>query len=546
MHNYKLILLLGIIMLPILAAPRVYASPITVTVTPGSQVVSEYSTATFAVGLSAPAPGILPTDQYSLVLTGLSYGSAGFSSPVIALSGALTGSTNLVIDATTLCPGTYSLQVTATHSGGPTYPGTPDSGTSVPFTLTVTPVGPPLQATVTTDKSAYRLNDKVTIQMSVNKPAIARLTILPPGGSPKVFGSFTLYGSTSKTLTADTVGRWSVTLECAVCSEYSSSVAYFDVSPDTYDVTITINGVPSDVSVGLKVDGTPQGAMGGTEIRKLTFKVDTQHVITLDPTVAGAAGVQYFSAQNTWSVTSTGSREFDYVTQYQLTVVTDPNGVAQVTGGGWFNAGTVVQTSQAPDSLTGDPGTKYAFKGWKIDGVLQSGNPISVTMDKPHTAVATYETQYQLIVDSAYGNPQGSGYYTSGSAATFSVTAPVGVIIQQVLTGWDGDFTGSSSTGSITMDKPHRVHANWVTSYFQAELLGAVVAAIVVVLLLLRRRRAAGPAMKKLLPSEAEAGAQPESDADTTGEMASVKCSSCSADVPAGEKFCENCGNAMT
>jgi hypothetical protein len=226
-----------------------------------------------------------------------------------------------------------------------------------------------------------------------------------------------------------------------------------------------------------------------------------------------------------------------------FTVATSPVGVAQVTGAGWIKAGSSIQTSQAPDTLNGSAGTKYVFKGWMVDGALQPGNPISIAMDKPHTAVATYETQYQLVVDSPYGDAKGAGYYANGTTATFSVTSPVGFLIQQVFVKWDGDFTGTSPTGSMAMDMPHRIHANWTTSYFQLYILVGVIAAVVVIaaLLLLRRRQTVGPAeMKPMPPASGESG-QPPVEAGS----GAAKCTSCGAGVPAGQAYCQNCGSKI-
>jgi len=541
----KLILLLGVILLSVLLpTTRVYA--ITVGVTPGSQVVSEFSTALYSISLGAPNyPNPPNPDTYLLTLSGLPSGSvfAFGTNPVPVPAGGATVPLTIDVASSGLCPGTYALSVTATKQG-PTPPGPPFDSSSGTFSLTVTPSGPPLSASVSTDKPAYRLNDKITILMNVNKPALARLTITPPSGTPKVF-NFILYGASSRTLTADVVGRWSVTMEAAVCSEFSSAVAYFDVSPDTYDVSLSLSGVPPDVSVGIKVDGNPQGTIGGSEIKKLSFKVETQHSISVDQYVPGAAGVRYFCSLNTWNVGSAGSKTFEYETQYQLTVTTDPDGVTQVTGSGWYKSGSPVQIGQVPDTLSGPAGTRYVFKGWKIDGAQQTGNQISVTMDAPHNVVAVYETQYQLIVDSAYGNPQGSGFYAAGSTATFSVTTPVGLIIQQVFVNWDGDFTGTSPTGSMEMTKPARVHANWGTSYFQLYILLAVLGVAIVAIFLLRRRRqgAAPPTTKPTpeMPAETETGEAPfELSSDA------AKCSSCGADVPPGQTFCQNCGAKMT
>jgi hypothetical protein len=167
-------------------------------------------------------------------------------------------------------------------------------------------------------------------------------------------------------------------------------------------------------------------------------------------------------------------------------------------------------------------------------------------MDKPHSAAAVYETQYQLIVDSEYGDPQGAGYYAAGSTATFSVTSPTGFLIQQVFTGWDGDFSGTDPTGTIAMDAPHRVHANWTTSYLQLGILAAIVVAIVVVLLLLRVRRRRGPAeTKEVPPAGGEQPPEGEMEGAATSGVGTLVCPSCGANVPMGQKFCENCGKPM-
>jgi hypothetical protein len=517
--------------------PIVHASPVVVTLNPSAQVVAQGTITTVAISLTA-AVG----NHYDLSLSGLLPGSSYSFSPNRVPTPSGSGNSNLKIDASSTplyCPGTYPYTVTATNTT------VPDSG-SASGSITVVQVGPPLSVTVTTDKSTYRIGDKATIQMSATRPAEARLTIAGPTGSPTVI-SILFYGpsaSLTRTLTLNAIGRYTVTLEADdFCSGFSSSVAYFDVTPDTYSVSVSLDGVPSTVSVPLTVDGQDQGSIGGGEIKSLSFKLDTSHTIMVSQYVDGDAGVRYFASQNTWTVGSAGSHTFQYTTQYLFTVNTDPSGVAQVTGGGWITAGSTVQTSQAPDTLAGAAGTRYAFKGWTVDGALQSGNPISLTMDKPHTAVATYETQYQLIVDSQYGDPQGTGYYASGSTATFSVTTPVGIMIQQVFTGWDGDFTGTSPTGSITMDKPHSVHANWTTSYFQLYILIGVLVAIAIVagLLLWRRRQSMAPPETKPTPPTTGEPEQPaEEQPPAIGET--VQCPSCGTDVPVGQTYCQNCG----
>jgi len=532
-----------LIVLSLILTPGVHAAPVTVQINPASQIVPQGTIAAYTVGLSGAGLGPPPMkDGFLLSLTGLVPGAGySFGSTRVSTSTG-SGSTGLTIDASSTplyCPRTYLFTVTATNS---TAPG--DSG-SASGSLTVVQVGPNLAFAVSTVKPSYRLGDKVTIQDSANRPATARLTVTPPSGSASIVYDV-FYGASTytHTLTVSTIGRYTVNIQGDdFCYTSNAATVYFDVTPNTYDVSISIGGVPTQLSIPLTVDGQTQGSIGGSEIKKLSFPLDTTHTITVAPSVDGDAGVRYTSAQNTWTVSSAGSHTFQYTAQYLFTVTTTPDGVTQVTGGGWFQAGASVQTSQAPDNVAGPPGTKYVFQGWKVDGVAQSGNPITLTMDKPHTVVATYQTQYQLVVDSAYGDPKGSNYYPADSTATFSVTTPSGFLIQQVFTGWSGDYTGTSPSASITMDKPHTVHAKWETSYLQLEILLAVLVAIgAIAVFLFWRRRQTGtpPETKPTPPMPTEPGGESQPLSEQAG-----KCSSCGAEVPTGQTYCQNCGSKI-
>jgi len=126
-------------------------------------------------------------------------------------------------------------------------------------------------------------------------------------------------------------------------------------------------------------------------------------------------------------------------------------------------------------------------------------------MNGPHTAVAKYSTQYLLTVNSpgGLGNPQGGGYYDAGSTAQFSVSSPVGVLVQQVFVRWTGDYSGTSPQGSVTMDGPKTVSATWTTSYTNVYVAGgAVVILLLVGAILAARRRGNKGATKEAKQEE--------------------------------------------
>jgi hypothetical protein len=189
--------------------------------------------------------------------------------------------------------------------------------------------------------------------------------------------------------------------------------------------------------------------------------------------------------------------------------------------------------------IAGHAGTQYVFNGWVIGGMPQTANPASITLVQPYTAIANYTTQYQLVVDSAYGNPQGSGYYDAGTAAPFSVTTPVGFPVQEVFVQWQGDYTGTNPTGSITMDKPHTITAVWSTSYVPLIAIVVVAATVVGALFVLRSRR------KRTPPPETKPTPSPVTETPTEVSGA-VKCDGCGTENSAGQNFCSNCGKKLT
>jgi hypothetical protein len=535
MSNSKPVFLLAVMIVAFVLLPRAYASSVSLTISPTTQTVPQTSTASYSISLSSGSKA-----AYQLSLSGLgSRASYSFSAnPVSTPAGS--GTSSLTIDTSSpplFCPGIYSFAVSASNSTSAPTPGNPGDSGSASASLMVVQVGPPLAVTVSTDKSTYRTGDVATIMLTATRPAEGRMVISSPSGSPATF-LYTFLGPTyslTKTLTVTAIGQWTVNFQADdFCSGYSSASASFDVTPDTYDASITLNGVPAQYSSQVTVDNQAGGTIGGSEIRKLSFEVDTTHTVVVDQYVQGDPGVRYFAAQNTWSVSAADSHTFEYEPQYLLTVVTDPDGIAQVTGGGWYSAGTSVQTNQVPATVPGPSGTQYAFKGWEIDGSAQSGNWTSVTMDKPHKVVAAYETQYLLSVDSPYGDPHGQGYYAAGSTASFSVTTPYGFPVQQIFVRWEGDYTGTSPQGSITMDKPKLIHAVWSVSYIP--LIAVVLVAIAVVAALLTWRRRKQPEPETKPPQEAD------KEATASG---TVKCSSCGTENSSDQKFCTNCGQKL-
>lgn len=420
------------------------------------------------------------------------------------------------------------------------------------------PVTYALTVNVEPTKQSYIVGEMVTLKMDTNMlGAQYFLKVRKPDGTVWASVSATLPATFTKKAT-EPLGTYTAELMAYYCG-VAQDTASFSVTPDTYSVTISLFGVPTDVTTGLYVDSNKIADMKGGDVKDLSYPIGTSHTFQVDQYVTGAEGYRYYCASNTWTASTMGSNVFKYEKQVRLEVSTDPAGITDVTASGWFAVGASMSISAVPSEVQGTEGTKYAFSTWTVDGTPRAGNGFIVVMDAPHKVVAKYDTMFLLTVRSDFGNPTGGGYYVSGSTATFSVNSPVGIGVQQVFVEWKGDYTGKEPKGSITMDGPKTVTAVWTTSYTQLYVIAGVIAviAVVAVVLLLRRRRA-GPSAIKPPPPPPPPSEVPESVEEppsTTPETETVpkrevsvaiRCTNCGHELKTGQIYCPECGQKQT
>jgi len=498
------------------------------------------------------------------------YGSFSPNPLVFAAAGSLDSTLTMPLPyASDICPGEstpgpYYVQLTV--QGSETSLGTIAGPT---LTINLIPTVNPLTVTVAPSKATYMKGETVTINMNGNLPAEYYLKIQKPDGT--LWDS--AHGYLPATFTkkaSDPLGTYTAQLTAYYCGA-AQNTATFAITPDTYDVTISLAGLPTDATTSLLVDGNKFADMKGGDVRVLSYPIGSSHTFQVDQYVTGATGYRYYAESNSWTGSAAGSNTFNYATQVYLDVSADPSGVTDVTASGWFAKGSTASISAVPAEIEGTTGTKYTFSAWTVDGTQRSGNGFPLVMDAPHTVVAKYDTMFLLTVVSQYGNPKGNGYYKSGDTATFSVDSPVGFVIRQVFVRWTGDYSGTNPTGSITMDGPKTVNAAWTTDYIQLYMIVGAIAAIAVVaavLLWLRRRRGRPPALKPPPPPPptpaAEAPVTPEttetptesaaSTSDTATETSttkqpvtvSLRCTNCGRELKQGQVYCPECGQKQT
>jgi hypothetical protein len=513
------LVLLALLMLGFCFSPQTAKAAPHLTVTPASQTIPQTSTALYTVSLS----GASPDATYALTLPGLPSGAVYAFTP-----SAITGSGTSVLAIQTsappvYCPNSYSFNVTATNIA------LGSDKVSALGTLVLTQSGPSLSVALTTDKTSYIIGDTVLISITLNRAAEGSLTISPPTGQPSVSQYQTTNPTTltkSFATTGQPAGAWAVAFQADdYCGGVGSAATYFDLVA-TYSVSISLTGVPSSASVNIQVDGQSQGTMGGSETRTLSFTVGSQHFISVDQYVQGSTGVRYFASQNNWGVASAGSHTFSYVTQYSFTVGTNPNGLVQISGAGWYNAGSQVQAG-APQSTYDPSGTLYVFLNWQVDGALQPGNPIQITMDKPHTAIAAFQPSAATTIISTITNAHTSTTSVTSTIVTTGTTISTSIVTQSGIRTVSSVVTSTLATQqgtTITAITYQTLTTPFVAMQIQdpnLELLfGSILVISVTAIAITLARRS--PPRKQIV------------------------CSSCGfRNPPTATSFCVNCGQSL-
>jgi len=169
-------------------------------------------------------------------------------------------------------------------------------------------------------------------------------------------------------------------------------------------------------------------------------------------------------------------------------------------------------TLKMDNVVAGSPGVRYVFRYWAVDGRRYDTASTVIRVDKREIiATAVFGLQYELKIETPFGNPMGSGWYDEGSVASFSVTSPANLGIS-VFERWSGNSTSTLLRDTIVMSSPKTIVAVWRTD--QSTLItvilvigGASVAAGVL-FRLGRKRKVAAPAapteeVKPEAPAEA-------------------------------------------
>ena len=153
----------------------------------------------------------------------------------------------------------------------------------------------------------------------------------------------------------------------------------------------------------------------------------------------------------------------NWTTQYYVTVVTP---VGTPVGNGWYDVGQIVTVGVKSPIIQNPNGERFVLTGWNSSTL--GNNPTSqITVNAPAALLATWKTQYELTLQSAYGNPDGAGWYDAGTTVPVNIQPLISYSnsTRRIFTGWTGDYTGQATNVTVQMYSPKAITANWTTEY---------------------------------------------------------------------------------
>ena len=272
-----------------------------------------------------------------------------------------------------------------------------------------------------------------------------------------------------------------VQMSASAASQYQFAGWSGDLSGTTNPTLITMSG-PKRVTANF---GKEARVTVGTDPEGLVFTVDatnydrfhtftwienSSHTLSVDSIQENGSGMRY--RLDSWTDgglkihihTVSGSLDTiiaHFQLQHKLTIVSlhgEPE------GDGWYDEGATAEFAVRSVDVQGS--TRYLFKGWSGDhtGADSLG---SIVMNNPKNIAANWNTEHRLTVTSLYGNPQGEGWYVQGATASFSVTPQdLREKSRSIFSHWTGDYTGLEPSGSVIMEAPKEVTANWLTQHY--------------------------------------------------------------------------------
>ncbi len=287
-------------------------------------------------------------------------------------------------------------------------------------------------------------------------------------------------------------------------ADSNGAVTVLDYSGNSkgFDVTVT-DAIPAGTGVQQKFGGWSTGSTSNklslpSQNVTVTASYTTQYLLTVNQNGGDTTPTGWYDAGRQVTVTATSPSGIipnstrlifqqwsgDYQSQSvnmtvsmvkptTLTVNWKPqyyvnviSAAGSVTGAGWYDVGAQATISLQSSSVQTSASERQIFSGWS-GGASGQESTIKIAVNSPTKIEAKWTTQYLVVAQSPYGNPQGSGWYDANAVAQVSVSPEIDYNNQtrRVFVQWSGDYVAENATAMVAVDGPKTLTAEWTTQY---------------------------------------------------------------------------------
>ncbi|MCJ7654753.1 MAG: putative Ig domain-containing protein [Dehalococcoidia bacterium] len=290
------------------------------------------------------------------------------------------------------------------------------------------------------------------------------------------------------------------------------------------------------------VDGAHEATLIGGQSQSFTSVPCESHLVMVDQTVQVPNSNIKFTVigSNTKTVTDVDNHAyFNYAQEIYIQTSSEPSGVAQPPGTGFYAVGSNF-SSTTPGTIETDiqNGIKYVFREWKLpDGSTRPTRDLVFTVNQGGTATAAYDTFYLLTLKSDYPSIDERSWERQGSTATWNLS-----LHAVPLLGFWGFLGGVQSplnaSGSQLITGPTTVEIMWGPNYTMPIIAIVIILLVIAGLVYLIYRLRGRPATRPATPeTKAPAKAKPAAN--------SGFCPKCGNRVRKDEDFCKKCGKKL-
>jgi hypothetical protein len=303
------------------AAHAQATSSIVITVNPRTINATMNSRVTGAVYLTNADPANSHTVTLLLrqetATASLPWPQTYFTPETITISQGKSATSTLTIAVPDMCPGRdstgpFSLTYTIEAREGEENPWSSPIVGSTPLVVNIdTSARSTPSVSLASSKASYNPGETVGLVVNASVPIGYWLTVRKPNNATWASWYGVADPSTTLSQPATTpAGEYAAELEAYYCGTWHAS-ASFSVVSNTYNVNVTLAGLPAKVTAALRVDGSKVADMKSDEVQILTYPNGTTHTFDVDQYVSYGSG--YYCQDNVWTTAAQASHVFNYV-----------------------------------------------------------------------------------------------------------------------------------------------------------------------------------------------------------------------------------------